>query len=123
MSLYNHAGVWDDPKMMPRSMFCNGYVLMNKKKMSKSLGNFLTINDAIEKFGVDATRITLADAGDSLDDANFESEMANGAILKLFTLEKWINDNITKSCPTGVNLTDAKANMDLWDIIFENSIN
>ena len=115
MSLYNHAGIWDDPKMMPRSMFCNGYVLMNKKKMSKSLGNFLTINDAIEKFGVDATRITLADAGDSLDDANFESEMANGAILKLFTLEKWINDNITKSCPNGVNLADARSNMDLWD--------
>ena len=108
---------------MPKSMFCNGYVLMNKMKMSKSLGNFLTIRDAIEKFGVDATRLTLADAGDGLDDANFETEMANGAILKLFTLEKWISENIAASCPDGVDLKAAKEGMDLWDHIFENGIN
>ena len=62
--------------------------------MSKSTGNFLTIRDCIEKFGVDATRLTLADSGDSLDDANFETEFANNAILKLFTFEEWIKKNI-----------------------------
>jgi leucyl-tRNA synthetase len=40
--------------------------------MSKSLGNFLTIDEAIETFTSDAIRIALADGGDSLDDANFQ---------------------------------------------------
>ncbi len=101
MSLYNHAAIWDDQKMMPRGIFCNGYVLVNGKKMSKSEGNFLTIRDCIAKYGVDATRLTLADAGDSLDDANFEETVANAAILKLFVFEKWVQDEIAKQIPEG----------------------
>lgn len=101
MCLYNHAAMWNDPKMMPRSIFCNGYMVLNNEKMSKSTGNFLTIKDCISKFGVDATRLTLADAGDGLDDANFETDVANASILKLFVFEKWMQDNIKASIPDG----------------------
>ena len=76
-------------------------MVLNNEKMSKSTGNFLTIKDCIQKFGADATRITLADAGDGLDDANFDTDVANAAILKLFVLEKWISDNIKLSFPEG----------------------
>lgn len=62
-------------------------MVLNKEKMSKSTGNFLTLGDCINKFGVDATRVTLADAGDGLDDANFDTDVANSMILKLFTFE------------------------------------
>lgn len=72
MSLYNHAAIWEDHKMMPKGFYCNGYVMVDGKKMSKSEGNFYTIRDCIKEFGVDATRLALADAGDSLDDANFD---------------------------------------------------
>lgn len=58
--------------------------------MSKQLGNFLTVSDCIERFGADATRLSLADCGDSLDDANFVEETANQAILKLTAMEDWI---------------------------------
>ena len=67
--------------------------------MSKSLGNFRTMKDCIERYGVDATRIALADSGDGLDDANFDENVANAAILKLFVLEKWINDEIKRHIP------------------------
>lgn len=107
MCLYNHAAIWEDRQMMPKSIFCNGYMLLNKEKMSKSKGNFMTMADCIDKFGVDATRLTLADSGDSLDDANFETEMANSCILKLFTFEKWIQDNIAASIPQNFDFTDA----------------
>ena len=90
MSLYNHAAIWEDHAMMPRSYYCNGYMVLNKEKMSKSTGNFLTIKDCITKFGADATRVTLADAGDGLEDANFDTMVANASIMKLYTLEKWI---------------------------------
>jgi leucyl-tRNA synthetase len=86
-ALYNHQAIWQDPKMMIKSYFCNGYLMLNNEKMSKSTGNFLTMDQCVEKYGADATRIALADAGDMLDDANFDEQVANAAILKLFTLE------------------------------------
>lgn len=99
-------------------------MILNNEKMSKSTGNFLTIRDCINKFGVDATRITLADAGDGLDDANFETDVANAVILKLYTLEKWIQDNIKAAIPEGgIDFAEHKNNIDLWDGIFENAIN
>jgi len=58
--------------------------------MSKSTGNFMTLNQCIKKFGSDASRIALADAGDTLDDANFDEAVANKAIMNLFVLEQWI---------------------------------
>ena len=39
--------------------------------MSKSLGNFKTSKQVIGLYGADASRLTLADSGDNLDDANF----------------------------------------------------
>ena len=62
--------------------------ILNSTKMSKSTGNFMTIQDCIKEYGADATRLTMADAGDSLDDANFDSAFANAVLLKLFVLEK-----------------------------------
>jgi leucyl-tRNA synthetase len=73
--------------------------MVNGEKMSKSTGNFLTVRDCIEKFGVDATRFALADAGDSLDDANFDEQVANAAILRLFVFERWIAEEIKKHVP------------------------
>lgn len=58
--------------------------------MAKSQGNFLTIEDCIKKFGADATRIAVADAGDTLDDANFVVDLADNAVLRLWQLEQWI---------------------------------
>lgn len=89
MSLYNHAAIWKEnlKQRMVRSYFCNGYLMLNNKKMSKSTGNFMTLRQCINKFGVEATRIAMADAGDTLDDANFDETVANAAILKLFILE------------------------------------
>lgn len=78
MSLYNHAAIWPTRNdLWPRSFFCNGHSLLNSQKMSKSTGNFLTLKDCIEKFGADATRIALADAGDTIDDANFTVDNAD----------------------------------------------
>ena len=45
--------------------------------MSKSTGNFLTLQEAIEKFSADGMRLSLADAGDSVEDANFVESMAD----------------------------------------------
>lgn len=46
MSLFNHAAIWDNDKSKwPRSFYCNGWILVDGKKMSKSEGNFYTMTD------------------------------------------------------------------------------
>lgn len=99
MALYNHAAIWQDNKFLPRGFFCNGYITVNGEKMSKQKGNFLTIDDCISRYGADATRVALADAGDTLDDANFVEESANSSILRLANFDTWLKwavDNIDK---------------------------
>ena len=95
MSLYNHAAIWPHrPDLWPRAFFTNGMVEIDDQKMSKSLGNFLTLKDACDEFGADATRLALADAGDELSKANFRRKTANDNILALTTLEAWIQEQV-----------------------------
>ena len=70
--------------------------MVDAEKMSKSKGNFLTLKQAIDQFGADATRLACADAGDGLEDANFSRETANQAILRLTTLESFATEVMAK---------------------------
>lgn len=86
MSLFVHDAIWGPVKgidAMPRSYMCVGHVLVDAEKMSKSKGNFLTVEEAVATYTADGTRVALADAGDGLDDANFSKETAEAALLKL----------------------------------------
>ena len=92
-SLYTHAAVWDeDESKWPQSFFTNGHVTIDAKKMSKSDGTFITMKDAINEYSADATRFALADAGDGLEDANFEKKSVNAAILKLTKEMEWVEE-------------------------------
>jgi leucyl-tRNA synthetase len=118
MCLYNHAAVWPDrPDLWPRSFSCNGHALLNDRKMSKAEGNFLTVNDCVSKYGADATRIVLADSGDTLDDANFREETANASVLKLTNFHDWVEKSFEgiEEMRTGEPT--------FFDLLFENSVN
>jgi leucyl-tRNA synthetase len=86
--VYNHAALFPEDKW-PVSMRTNGHLMLNGKKMSKSTGNSLTMKDSVEKFGADVTRVVLADAGDGIEDANFEEKNANANVLRIHTLVQW----------------------------------
>jgi leucyl-tRNA synthetase len=58
--------------------------------MAKSTGNFLTLKDSVNRFSADGTRLALADAGDTLEDANFVFEMADAGLLRLYAQIEWI---------------------------------
>ncbi|KAI9032188.1 hypothetical protein DFJ74DRAFT_653553 [Hyaloraphidium curvatum] len=88
-AIYNHVAIFPEEKW-PKAIRSNGHLLLNAEKMSKSTGNFMTLEDAVEEFGADATRVALADAGDFSDDANFQVANANAAILRLFTQKEWV---------------------------------
>ncbi len=74
--VFNHAAIWDDPKWWPRSIGVNGWVMVDGEKMSKSRGNFITLRQALDQYGASATRFALAFAGEGVDDANFDRDVA-----------------------------------------------
>ncbi|KAL7531861.1 hypothetical protein ACHAXR_004278, partial [Thalassiosira sp. AJA248-18] len=93
MALYNHAAIWDDePDLWPRGYYTNGHIMVDAEKMSKSKGNFLMMLETINSYSADATRFACADAGDTLDDANFSRDTANAAIVSLSNEATWIKE-------------------------------
>ena len=117
--LYSHTAVWASrPDRWPRSMRCNGHLLLNAEKMSKSTGNFKTLAQAVEEYGADAARIALADAGDAMDDANFEHAVANGAILRLTRELEWV----TAVLPGGSAAATRAGEATFFDRVFSNAL-
>jgi leucyl-tRNA synthetase len=87
--LFQHVEILGS-HMAPRNFRINGYVTIDGEKMSKSAGNFITLEDAFAKFGVDATRFALAYAGDdAIMDANFETSTAVSIREKLEQKLEW----------------------------------
>jgi len=93
-------------------------VLVNGEKMSKSLGNFMTVDECVKLYGADATRIALADAGDTLDDANFVPVTADNAILRLSNLEVWIKSALENKKALRDENTVSSENIKFVDNVF-----
>ena len=64
----------------------------NREKMSKSTGNFLTLKQSIDLYSADGMRLNLADAGDSVEDANFVEKNAEAGMLRLYTFIEWVKE-------------------------------
>uniref|UniRef100_A0A8B9ZHL6 Leucine--tRNA ligase, cytoplasmic n=1 Tax=Anas platyrhynchos TaxID=8839 RepID=A0A8B9ZHL6_ANAPL len=108
--LYNHVAMWSDQReKWPVAVRANGHLLLNSEKqnecrrktrffyffqMSKSTGNFLTLAQTVDKFSADGMRLALADAGDTVEDANFVEAMADAGILRLYTWVEWVKEMI-----------------------------
>ncbi|XP_032014135.1 leucine--tRNA ligase, cytoplasmic isoform X3 [Hylobates moloch] len=93
--LYNHVAMWPEQSdKWPTAVRANGHLLLNSEKMSKSTGNFLTLTQAIDKFSADGMRLALADAGDTVEDANFVETMADAGILRLYTWVEWVKEMV-----------------------------
>lgn len=89
MALHNHYMIWKDKSMLPRAYYTNGYMLFNGEKMAKS-EKFVTMEDIIKEYGIDASRIACALAGDTNDDASFETQNAIDAQKLLSDELEWI---------------------------------
>jgi len=136
--MYGHIALFPQ-EYWPRAIRVNGHLLLNGEKMSKSTGNFLTLADSIAKFGSDATRIAFADAGDGMEDANFDETVANSTILRMYELRQWCESVVLDARPlkdgetfTAVKDSERHKNNDsiqrtgekgFWDQLFENELN
>jgi len=86
-SLFNHTAIFDE-KFWPKGFGVNGYVTVEGEKMSKSKGNFYTMEEILSKYGADVSRITDMMGGEGLDDANWDSRLADTFSKKLFSIKE-----------------------------------
>lgn len=115
--IYIHIALFP-PEYWPKGVRANGHLTLNGEKMAKSTGNFMTLDEMVKKYGADASRIALADAGDGVADANFEEDVADNNVLRLFTLREWIEEQVKEQ----ENLRTGEKN-DFLDRLFDNEMN
>lgn len=87
-----HSSIW--PAMLlslglplPKQLFIHGYFMIDSQKMSKSLGNVISPDQLIERYGVDGARYLLmsatsfgsdGDIGFKFFDEKYNADLANG---------------------------------------------
>lgn len=94
MMLFNHMAIFG-PEKMPKSIYTNGHILINGEKMSKGQGNFITLKEAVDKYGADVTRFIACQAGDNIDDGNFNEKDVDPSVLSLYAeIQNWKKYNM-----------------------------
>ena len=80
--IFNHVAIFDRENW-PKQIVVNGSVLMDGKKMSKSLGNIIPLRDAIKEHSADAIRLAMLISAELLQDADFSFDTVKGIRSKL----------------------------------------
>jgi leucyl-tRNA synthetase len=94
--IFNHIAIFEK-KYWPCQIVVNGSVLMEGKKMSKSLGNIIPLRTAIQEYGADTIRLAILISSELLQDADFSFDTARSIRIKLlefYTLsQQLLNSN------------------------------
>ncbi|PIO08604.1 leucine--tRNA ligase [Candidatus Pacearchaeota archaeon CG10_big_fil_rev_8_21_14_0_10_34_12] len=106
--LFNHVGIFPK-KNWPVSIGVNGWVRVDGEKMSKSIGNIIPLNKMSNKFGADASRLTILSGGESLDDPNWDSNLASALNGKFDSIYDLIIKNYKKG-----KVSKELRNVDKW---------
>lgn len=70
MAIFN--GIVFGERFLPQEYRVGGYVKIDNQKMSKSKGNFITVEQAVNTYPRDPLLICLVEAGDGVNDANLK---------------------------------------------------
>ncbi len=79
--LFQHTALF--PDNLPKGVGVNGMLSIEGKKMSKSKGNFITLKDALNTFGADATRCALLLGGEGMNDPDWRRDTVGDIKSKL----------------------------------------
>ncbi|MFH0930024.1 MAG: class I tRNA ligase family protein [Candidatus Moraniibacteriota bacterium] len=139
-----HATIWPIMLMhlgieLPKVLYVHGHLLSGGRKMSKTIGNAIGIDEMLEKFGVDGTRYLLMSAGTFGEDVDvtmerltekYNADLANGIgnlvsrVVKLMgNSENWGNQRDRGQIRAigklieGIKMNEALS--DIWKIVRE----
>ena len=104
--IFNHSILFSK-NLWPKQIVVNGSVLMDGKKMSKSMGNIIPLRKAIEQYSADSIRVAMLILGELLQDVDFSFSTLKGIYSKLneiyyfynsfYTENKGMIDNLLKT--------------------------
>ena len=114
--IFNHTAIFPEEKW-PKAIGTNGFVTVDGNKMSKSLGNMILVRDMVERFTADASRITILNGGEKMDDPNWDSDFARTISSKLVNMHEFCIDNYHKHERTEVRKIDKWLESELNKII------
>jgi leucyl-tRNA synthetase len=96
---FHHVALFEE-KLWPVGFSVNGMIEIEGQKMSKSRSIFVTWRQALEQYGADALRATLALAADGMDDADWKAKNAEDLKFKIESLfpfiEKSLRDTVQR---------------------------
>jgi leucyl-tRNA synthetase len=75
--------------------------------MSKSTGNFMTIREAVDQYGADATRLAMASSSlNTISDGSFELKSCDASVLNLYTEIEQIKKLLNNEFRDSLNIWD-----------------
>ncbi len=89
--IFHHAALFSRERW-PRAMGVNGMLMIEGKQMHKSKGNFITMKNAVDRYGADATRCALLLGAEGMDDPDWRAENAVDVQNKLESVAKFAED-------------------------------
>jgi methionyl-tRNA synthetase len=131
-----HATIWPAILIhlgieLPKMLFTHGHILSGGKKMSKTLGNVITIDEMLSKFGTDGTRYLLMSGGTFGDDLDltmermtekYNADLANGLGNLVSRVIKLVQ-NINKSVdPYKSNLLQSEISKKLEEVQIDRAL-
>lgn len=102
--IFNHVAIFEKENW-PRQIVVNGSVLMEGKKMSKSLGNIIPLRAAIKEHGADILRLAILVSAEILQDADFSFDTIRGIRSKLVGIFEMV-EKCRKPQAAGTELED-----------------
>ncbi|MCX8197025.1 MAG: leucine--tRNA ligase [Candidatus Micrarchaeota archaeon] len=105
--IFNHTAIFGEA-LWPRQIVTNGFVLMDGKKMSKSMGNILPLKAAIGKWGADAVRLAIVSGADLAQDTDFNQPAIEGILARMKFLKSAMEKYAAKRDD------EKKEQADLW---------
>jgi len=103
--IFNHVAIFSRENW-PQQIVVNGSVLMEGKKMSKSLGNIIPLRAAIREHGADTIRLAMLVSAEILQDADFSFDTARGIRSKLLGIFELASKCAGKQKSTDIQLED-----------------
>ena len=94
--IFHHAALFPR-ECWPKAIGVNGMLMIEGKQMHKSKGNFVTMKNAVDKYGADATRCALLLGAEGMDDPDWRGDNAADIQSKLESLHNVASDIIGKT--------------------------
>ncbi len=115
-----HVAIFPSEKW-PKGIAVNGFVSIEGNKMSKSKGNFVTMEAAIQKRGSDALRVALINSAEGMDDPDFKWSELDSMGDKISQFISFVDDAKKTVAGEGSDMDDwlkARFNQTLNEVSF-----